>query len=84
MFLDDEIVAMYDDFMEGNISHKELMDKHGKAVAEFLHKTPTLTNLKRLVNSINLSVDRVMKKYGRSLSKKISYNELYAEIFNKK
>jgi hypothetical protein len=84
MFLDDQIMEMYADYESGLITIFELSDRHAKAVAEKLGADPTLTNLKRIVNSLNLCVDNIEKEYGYSALKKLSYDDLYNEVFNKK
>ena len=80
MFLDDQILAMYDEYRQGKITLEELMDKHSLAVSEKLKADSTWKNMKRIINSLNLSVDRITKKYGYSMLKKMSYEEIRNEI----
>ena len=81
-FLDDQVLDLYDSFMDRKISARKFQEKYGELIAEKLNSDPTLTNIKRVATSLNLAVDRIIKKYGRSLLKKVSYERLYNKIFN--
>ena len=79
-FLDEQIIELYDDYKDGNISLLELSNKHAEAVSVKLNSDLSLKNLKRIVNSLNLAVDQIKKKYGYSILKKISYQDIYNNL----
>lgn len=80
-FLDEQIMELYDDYQNGGIDIYQLSNKHAEAVSVKLNNDPSMKNLKRIVNSLNLAVDQIKKKYGYSVLKKISYQDLYNKIF---
>ena len=81
IFLNDQLENLYDEFMQGTVPFSDLGFKHSELVVAKLKSRPDMTNLKRVVNSINLSVDNITKKYGRSMFRKISYEDLYKNVF---
>ena len=81
-FLDDQIVSMYDEFMTRQINLQKLSNMHAAAISLKLNSDPTFKNMKRVVNSHNLAVNRIKKRYGSSILKELSYKELYNEVFN--
>ena len=80
-FLDEQIMELYDDYQDGKIDIYQFHNMHAEAVSVKLNGDPSMKNLKRVVNSLNLAVNQIKKKYGYSILKKISYQDLFNKIF---